>query len=180
MKIEEILKKHKEAIVKKWFQRVLATYPDETAKFIKKTKDPFDNPVGATISQGIAEIFEGLLRDKNFETPNEFLERTIKIRAIQDFTPSQAVAFVYDLKKIIREELKREIEAKGLYPDLLKFESRVDAFALSVFDIYVGCREKVYELRANEVKTRVSNFLKRANLLSDLSDKMPEGQEGEQ
>ena len=108
MKIDRLLTERKDTIVKLWFKRVLETYPDDTANFVKREADPFQNPVGATISQGISEIFEVLLHGEVAEIQSEFIERTIKIRAIQDFTPSQAVAFIFDLKNIIRKELNGE------------------------------------------------------------------------
>jgi hypothetical protein len=94
----------------------------------------------------------------------------VKVRAIQDFRPSEAVAFAFGLKDIIREELGDAWGKKELHNELTAFNRRIDALALLVFDAYVKSREKVYELRVNEVKNRVSRLLKRANLLAELED----------
>lgn len=170
MKIEDLVREHKESILKKWFQHVVKTYPDETAKFLQREKDPFDNPVGSNILTGTEEIFDQLTSGDTMRAVTPFLERMIKIRAIQDFRPSQAVAFVLTLKGIIREELGGEIQKKDILPQMLAFEDRIDSLALLVFDAYMESREKVYALRAQEAKARVAGLLKRAGLLQELED----------
>ena len=83
---------------------------------------------------------------------NDFLDKVIRIRAVQEFSPSQALAFVFSLKEVIREVLGKEIRENHLQDQLLLIEKRIDALALRAFDVYVSCREEVYELRINEVK----------------------------
>jgi hypothetical protein len=140
-------------IVEKWFDRILDTYPEDTSKFLRKEKDPFANPVRSTILQGIEGVYDEILKDRESpETLNDFLDKVIRIRAVQDFSPSQALAFVFSLKAVIREVLDKEIRENHLHDQLLLLESRVDGLALRAFDVYVGCREEVYELRVNEVK----------------------------
>lgn len=171
MKIEDLLSQHKQALLKKWFHLILETYPDETARFLQKEKDPFANPVGSTIFKGIEDLFEELLKEKfDFAKASSFLDLIIRIRAVQDFTPSQAISFIFLLKKVIRAELKKELNKKGILVELLVFESKIDELAQFAFDVYMGCREKVYELKTNEIKNRYSGLLKRLNLLSEVPD----------
>ena len=50
----------------------------------------------------------------------------------------------------------------------MKFESRIDKLAFLAFDIYMKCREKVYEIRVNEIKSERENAIKlleRASLM---------------
>ena len=96
------------------------------------------------------------------------LDKIISIRAIQDLSPSKAVAFIFLLKTAIRKELQQEILEKGILEELLELESRIDGLALLCFDIYMKRREKLYEIRTNEAKTRVSGLLRKAELLSEL------------
>jgi hypothetical protein len=170
MKLENLLRERKDAVLKKWFRHVVKTYPDETARFLQQEKDPFDNPVGSNVIKGIEEVFEQLTSEKEITTINPFLERMVKIRAIQDFRPSEAVAFVFALKDIIEVELSDASGEKEDHHELIAFNRRIDALALLVFDVYMKSREKVYKLKVNEVKNRVSGLLKRANLLADLED----------
>jgi len=164
MKIVDYLSQNKDAILRKWFRLLLDSYPEETSRFIKKEKDPFANPVGSTISKGIEGVFEALISGTDSDNVSSFLDRIIKIRAIQDFPPSQAVAFVFLLKKVIRDELGGKIQKNEFLEELLSLESKIDELALLSFDIYMKCREKVYTLKADEVKRRYSNILKRFDL----------------
>lgn len=148
----------------------IETYPPETALFFKTQKDSIANPVGSVTLQGIEGLFEELLRGINYERVSTFLDSIIRIRAIQDFTPSQAISFVFLLKKVIREELKKEIMGNSLSGELSELESRIDNFALLAFDIFMKCREKFYELRANEIRLLTYGLLKKENLIIELPE----------
>jgi hypothetical protein len=147
------MSRKRSSIVEKWFDRILDTYPEDTSRFLRKEKDPFANPVRGTIVQGIEGVYDEILKDReNPETLTAFLDKVIRIRAVQDFSPSQALAFVFSLKTVIREVLDKEIREHRLHDPLRLLESRIDALALRAFDVYMGCREEMYELRVNEVK----------------------------
>src|SRR3989338_4218249 len=109
MILKNLLSEKRAAILKRWFEMVLDSYPADTSSFLKQQKNQFANPVGAAISQGVNGIFEELLSGKDSDTISDFLDNIIRVRAVQDFTPSQAVAFIFQLKKVIREELEKEI-----------------------------------------------------------------------
>jgi len=151
--LEELLVRKKRPIVEKWFQRVLDTYPSDTAHFLRREKDPFANPVGSAILEGVEGLYDRLIhgggdpRDLNL-----FLDRVIRIRAVQDFTPSGALRFVLSLKDVVREEVGREAFEKGLGHEMEAFEGRIDELLLVAFDVYMKCREQIYELRVHEVK----------------------------
>ncbi len=168
--LENLLINKRTLILKKWFDVIIETYPPETALFLKKQKDRFSNPVGSTILKGIEDLFSVLFEGTNYQNVPTYLDNIIRIRAIQDFTPSQAISFVFLLKKVIRDELGREIKEDGLSNELLALESRIDELALLAFDIFMKCREKVYELKAMELNNQTYSLLKRAKLIIDLED----------
>ena len=156
--------------MRRWFQLILETYPADTSRFLKKEKDRFVNPVGYTISQEIGVLYEELLQEMNSDKLAACLDNIIRIRAVQDFSPSQTVAFIFLLKKAIREELTSEIKENRVFEELLKFESRIDKLVLLALDIYMKCREKVYEIRVNEIKAekeRALKLLERTNLIME-------------
>ena len=173
MKIEKYLFQKKKAILKKWFQLILNTYPEEAAQFMNREKDPFDNPVGSTIGKGIEDLFEALQRKIDPKTVSSSLDRIIRIRAIQDFSPSQAINFIFILKDVLREELKSELQDANILKEVFELESRIDELALIAFDIFMKCREKIYELKANEIKNRYFRLLQRANLLTEVPEQEP-------
>ncbi|MFH1293539.1 MAG: RsbRD N-terminal domain-containing protein, partial [Pseudomonadota bacterium] len=102
------------------------------------------------------------------------LENIIRIRSIQDFKPSQAIGFVLQLKKLVREMLESKAPINGLSGELQAFENRIDDIALLAFDIYSQCRQKIYEIRVNEVKNQLGRLLKRANLTFEIPEQEPE------
>jgi len=174
MSLKELLLEKKPIILKRWFHLILKTYPADASQFLKKQKNQFSNPVGHTISHGIEDLFEELLQGMNPVKISPVLDTIIRIRAVQDFFPSQAIAFIFLLKKVVRESLKREIKENQLSEELVMFDSMIDNLALLSFDIYMKCREKIYELKINEMKNMTFGLLKRANLISEIQEGEPD------
>jgi hypothetical protein len=166
--LEEFLLQKKSHILKRWLNLILETYPADTQRFLKHQKNEFLNPVGSTIAKEIDILFSGLIEGINSERTSASLDGIIRIRAIQDFSPSKAISFIYLIKKVIREETLKDYPEHQISDQLLAFESRLDEMALLAFDIYVKCREKMYEIRANEAKNQVSGLLRRRGLLCDV------------
>ena len=142
------------SILGKWSQLILDTYPADTANFLQHERDRFINPVGCVISQETKTIYDELLHGRNLEKLTASLNEIIRVRSVQDFSPSQAIGFIFLLKQAAREELASEITGNPTSEGLLDFESRIDGLALLAFDIYTKCREKVYEIMVNEVKAQ--------------------------
>jgi hypothetical protein len=164
MKLTDLLIQKKSRIVDGWLRVIFESYAAEAAIFLKKEKDRFDNPMGVSISQGVQGLYDALLVEMDTDRVLAFLDEIIRIRAIQDFSPSQALAFIFLLKNVIREKLAKELRAEDLSGELLELESRIDGLALLGFDVYTKRREKLHEVRVNEIKNRVSGLLRRTGL----------------
>lgn len=165
MQPDKRLSQKKEVILKKWFDQVIQTYPEDTSKFFGQKKDPFSNPVGRAIFKGLESILGELFGAMDSEALKSFLDPIVRMRAVQGFSPSAAVSFVFGLKSIIRRELSKETPAGEVLDLLLEVDSRIDALSLLAFDIHVGCREKIFELKTNEMKRTTFRALERANLI---------------
>ncbi len=163
MELRERLQSKKEAIIRRWLHDALATYPDEGAAAFGCEKDPFANPVGHSLRVGTRGIFEALLEGTDADETHQYLHEIIRIRAVQQFSPSQSLAFVFGLKKAIRAELGGAATDGRFAPELAEIDERIDRIALAAFDIFVQCREQVYELRVNEAKRRVSWIVEKMN-----------------
>ncbi len=172
MDLENLLANNKTAIVTKWFDLILDTYPADTSKFLKSQSDRFSNPVGRTIFEGIEKIFDELLSG-DLEKASPFLDNIIRIRAIQDFAPSQAVSFIFSLKRVLREELAKGTMDGVSAGELRDFEDKIDALALLCFDIFVKCREKLYDIKANELRNMTFRLIQRANKMSEAQEEGP-------
>ncbi|MFO7964463.1 MAG: RsbRD N-terminal domain-containing protein [Desulfobacterales bacterium] len=169
MRISDILARKKSRILEEWFKTVIETYAQDTAHFLKNQKDPFANPVGSNIVSGLTSLLEFLINPADNPDVDAFIDKIIRIRAVQTmFSPSQATKFIFDVKKIIRNTLEKELHTTDEYKQLAALEDHIDFLALKAFDIFVGCREKIYELKANQEKRRMYTALERAGLITGV------------
>lgn len=172
MKLKDILKEKKPVILKKWFDVIMDTYPTEVAGLLKKQRDRFTGPVGYTIHEGLEGLIDGLIREAPVEEVTPYLDDIIKIRAVQDFSPSQAIAFIFYLKRIIDEELQH-VNGRHSVIDAatwFAFELKLETLALMSFDIYMEAREKIYELKATEMRDRAFRLLQREYQLLEMEE----------
>ena len=163
MTFGEMLQNSKEAIVARWLDDVLATYPEESSAVLRHQKDPFANPVGHGLRIATRGIFEALLDGMDAEKIRRHLYEIIKIRAVQQFSASEAVCFVFHLKEAVRAGLGKAVNEPRFSSELVEFEKRIDLIALTAFEVFVQCREQVCELRVNEIKRRVSWVVDKMN-----------------
>lgn len=170
MDLKNLLQEKRSHIIKKWRDVILSTYPEQGQNFLRHQKDDIANPVGCTISEGIESIYDELLKESESDQISLFLDNIIRVRAIQDFAPSQAVSFIFGLKDIIREVLESEIRQGEISEELIAFESKIDGLALLCFDIYNQCRQKIFEIRVNEVRNESSRLLKMAGLVFEIPE----------
>ncbi len=160
MKLLSLLAERKTSLTDRWLQRLFESYSRTTAIFLKKETNRFDNPMGHQLSQGLGQILEALLQKADREQVMAALDEVIRVRALQNFSPSQALAFIFLLKNVIREELAPELQGGQFSAELQELDSRIDGMILLSFDVYTKRREKLHEIRITEVKQRVSGFLR--------------------
>jgi len=173
MAIYKHLDNHAAEIVKAWTIRFAENYPTNGSKFIMKEKNPFNNPIGAMSQEAFTEVF-ALLSQKtepDMAALRDKLDPVVRLRAVQTFIPSEGMAFIFPLKPVVREVLKKEIkEGKVTQKELDDFYNRVDHLSLAAFDIYMACREQIYRLRASDVRTRTLNVLKNKGILCEVPE----------
>jgi hypothetical protein len=164
MTLKDLLHSRRAAIQKRWLEKTLETYAPDASAFFDKQKDQFANPVGQALRAGTQTMVDCLLDDMDMDAEKicSALEEIVKIRSIQDFTPAQALSFIFSLKQVIREELGGRLDAARL-AELAQFEAKIDQLALFAFDVYTKCRERLYEIRVSEVKRSVSGLMRRLN-----------------
>lgn len=149
---KEFLIEKKTSILHRWLHLILETYSGEASRFMGNEKDPFVNPVGSTIAGEIEALYGGLLRGEEMNRLSGHLDKIIQIRAVQDFSPSGAVAVIPLLKKAIRLEMERVGMTDASMAEWVDFESKIDQLTMTAFDIYTKYRERIYEVRMNEIK----------------------------
>ncbi|MDL2270048.1 RsbRD N-terminal domain-containing protein [Desulfosarcina sp. OttesenSCG-928-A07] len=165
MSTEKSLLAKKQEILKNWFEATVATYPPDTARFLKSHKDPFTNPVGETTYRSLTVLVDALMNGADRDVMTAALDPVMRIRAVQAFSPSMATGFVFSLKQIVRQHLAADSGSRN--KTLAELDQRIDEMALAAFDIYMACREKIYELKATESRNQFFSSLKRAGLIAD-------------
>ena len=175
MRLEQRISKSKKQITNDWFAILAGTYPPDTTRFLKSNQDTFTNPVGGTARRTLAAVLDALIEDAAPDHLSQQLEALIRIRAVQTmFTPSQATAFILDLKKVIRNTLKSDLQDSSMQMQMLKFEERIDRLLLIAFDIFERCREKIYSMKATEEQSKIYRAFARAGLVRENPDIKPD------
>ena len=162
MDTKQTLKKNKSLFLKEWFKATINTYPKDSARILGKDANRFDNPVGAITRESLKNILD-LLSDKYTEESLEkALDPIIRIRAVQAFTASEAVSFIFALKTIGENILDGS--------HYLQFDRMVDKVALAGFNKFMKCKEEIFLLKSTESKRRIHRAFERAGLVAELKE----------
>lgn len=160
----ELLKERRAEIVDRWVGATLRTYPSDAMAFYEREKDPFANPVGASVRTGLGPLFDALLSDAPSSEYGGLLDGIIRVRCVQGFPPSWAVSFVFLLKGVIREVVSdRPADAASLSA-LMAFESRIDRMAASAFDVCSAHLRRIADIRVQEMKNSVATLMRMSAL----------------
>ncbi len=136
--------------------------PHKLPEFLGKDSNRFDNPIGAITHETIEDVFNLFLEDFTQESLEETLDPVVRIRAVQSFSASEAVSFVFALKRIAESIIDEKL--------LREFDKLVDQIALAAFNRFLKCREEIFLLKALESKRRIHRAFERAGLVAELSE----------
>ncbi len=134
----------RQPILEKWIAETMASYPPAAVPFLAGESDPFRNPVGHAVRESLTIMFEQLLGEMDRERLNPAFDGIVRMRAVQELSPSEAIGFIFRLKAILRELAPEE--------DQIALAERVDRLALMAFDKYTQCREQLAEIRIKELR----------------------------
>lgn len=163
MTLRNLLGQRMDTIAARWVEHVLSAYPEDAAALFRREQDPFANPLGHGVREGTRGLLEVLAGHADEEEVQKHLDEIIRLRAVQQIPPSEALSFVFSLKPILRKELPEADRDPGMREELEELEARIDGLALRAFDLYSECRDEVSELRIAEVKRQVSWVMEKMN-----------------
>ena len=163
--IYDNLRQRRDIILKQWRDIALNQYSFGGFKIAKDNKDRFGNPVVYSISHGLEIILDEIIAGAHTAKLDEALEDVVKIKSLQAEKPSTAVDFLVRLKKIIKDELGDSAQDGGYSGEIEKLNSDIDDLILSAFDIFMKCREKIYDIKSKEIMMRSYKLLERANMV---------------
>jgi hypothetical protein len=169
----DLLEQRMDAIAGRWVEEVLSAYPSDSASLFKREQDPFGNPLGHGVREGTRGLLEALSGGMDPDEVRMHLDEIIRIRAVQEISPSQALSFVFSLKPILRKQIPEAGQDPKLARELEEMDARIDRVALAAFDLYADCREEVSQLRISEVKRQVTWVMEKINQRDADPDEAP-------
>ncbi|MCL1915989.1 MAG: RsbRD N-terminal domain-containing protein [Desulfovibrionaceae bacterium] len=167
MSIKNLLTEYRERIIAEWLTEVERGYPLSSSGYLRATSHPFLNPAGLRHREAVEAMLDYLRNETAREDLTCALEELMRVRAVQDSTPEAGFALIYALKHILHRicgpELEEQAKNAGL-EEFLRLEKTLDGLMLLALDAYVRCRDKVAELRVEELKRRHSQIFRLAGL----------------
>lgn len=144
----------RERIAREWLDRTIETYPAHTARFLLAEKDRFRNPVGFAFRQALPVLVEELLEGMDRARLAEALDGVVRIRAVQDCSAGESLSFLLLVKRVFSQYVEGD--------ELRRLEGRVDQMLLLAFDLFMQCRERIHEIKAEEARRRIGVILRAA------------------
>ena len=99
--LHEMLASQRAARVEEWFGATLASYPAHMAQFLRREADRFRNPAGHALRDNLGIVFDAVILSDDWDRAARALGDLLQLRAVQDFTPSEAVGFIAPLRDIL-------------------------------------------------------------------------------
>lgn len=134
-----------EEVAERWLARTLASYPATTRASLGASADQFRNPAGHVLRENLRILAGELLGSMNPESLHASLDAIVRLRAVQGFSPSDALRFVLELRQAAADVPGATLET---------LQARIDELVLMAFDQYMSCREQIFSLRAREIRFR--------------------------
>ncbi len=162
MSLDASIKQNKGQILNLWLKKFTDTYPEQSAQFFQNSPGQFNNPVGYTFRVNMEKIFDELFQDNDPDNMRKYVDGITRIRAVQGFSPSEAVSFVPMLRESLWEVCGQEVSREGLLANWLELTQKLEKLAHLAFDTYMSCREQLWKQRAEMFHNRTRKLLERA------------------
>lgn len=155
MSLKELLELRRSDILNDWKKKTLnAEEKNKFSKSILKMDNPFINPVGVNVSEALSGLYESLLNQRDGAA--DMLDDILRIRAVQEITPGESIRFLIQFKEIVENHIPELKKDMNLKLELAEFYFRVDELMLQGFDIYMQCREQLWNIKMDEIKNNTN------------------------
>ncbi len=152
MSLNNQLLQKKDAILHKWLRMIYAPFGPGVSLPRAEDGDRFTDPVGYTISRNAASILNSLIQGDDPEISRVYLERIIKIRAVQELTRAQATSFMSDLKTLITNQVTDETMKLEPAEELSELNKRIDRLGHIADELYIEKKRQIRELAIKHTK----------------------------
>jgi hypothetical protein len=174
MPIGDLLRERQDTIVERWAESLFSSYPSDAAVLFQKQQDPFANPIGKSVREGTRGLFQAILDGMDPAELRSHLDGIIRVRAVQQFSPSEALSFVFSLRSILRKVVPELDTDPKLRKEAIELDETIDRVALAAFDVYTDTREQLAQLRINETKRQMGWVLEKMNQSEETASDPPD------
>jgi hypothetical protein len=144
----------RDLFVQEWLAYTLRTYPGQTGRFLSHEPDRFRNPVGHTLRAALSEVAGELFGSFDRTRVTASLGEVVRLRAVQEFSPAEAVEFVTLARHVARGLAKTDHPRLG--PGALDvLNARIDDMVVMAADLFEQCRVELRAIAARAARRRV-------------------------
>jgi len=162
LKLSAFIEEHRDVLTDSWLDAVVGSYPADSAGFIKGKGDRIANPLGHAIRDMVDTVLGCLARGCEGQTIDSVMFPVIQMRAVQGFSPSEAVSFV----GLLRDSVAGLARSNEADPELfIELDDVVLGLMARAFDLYSGCREKLSEIKLEELKRNLYMLLRKSDMV---------------
>lgn len=128
---------NKEKILKVWVDRILEGYPVKVFEVVDYVGDAANRVFNALIG-----LYKGEKLNDDVEDALDDLMRFLATD--RNLTPGESIRLISELRDLVADEAGLRGEER------LKFNLMVEELIFKAFNLYMACREKIFELRLKE------------------------------
>lgn len=158
MSIYERITHNRERILSLWLASALPQgYTLPSTKDVEDTR--FLAPADYLLTEEMEALLTWLVSDEEPVKARLPLQEICRLKAVQSVNSSEALSFVFDLKDIVRLVLgdAGDTEPCGeLCTEYRKLDKRIDQLMLLALDEYADCKERIMEIRIEEMRRLAS------------------------
>jgi len=160
--LSEFIRDNRDALVEGWLDAVALSYHEDSAGFIKGNEDRIANPLGHAIREMVEAVLGCLTEGCEGQALDSALFPVIQMRAVQGFSPSGAVSFVGLLRDSVASLARKKQAGDGI---IIELDDAVLGLMARSFDLYSGCREKISEIKQEELKRNLYMLLRKSGMV---------------
>ena len=140
MNVQKIFREQRAVIVEGWINAGLFDLSPSN-DWLLRTKNDLTNPVGDATMKPPASLVTIAGEHVTPQKIKHALDRFVRLRAVQQYTPSQGLGVFFLMKPLLREHILPLCREKEDLAEYLDAESRLDSVTLLAFDLYSAARE---------------------------------------
>jgi rsbT co-antagonist protein RsbR len=153
LKLQELLRGHEAAILTEWIGQQNSSASPRSKSLHEGEQRQQSSALLAALRGALEAGGTADTSAPAWETTRELLSGISKTRARQGFTPTETATFIYSLKRVLFEQLRREYagDGAGLAEEVWRVTEILDRLGLLTFDAYSKGRDEVIARQQQEM-----------------------------